>query len=66
MCCYLMFFGVRAQEGDTALIWAGFNGHADCARLLLDAGADKTAANKVRMSVGGCVRAFWRGAVVMM
>jgi hypothetical protein len=31
----------RAQDGWTALIGAGCNGHAGCVRLLLDAGADK-------------------------
>ena len=37
-----------AQHGMTALIWACYKGHADCARLLLDAGADKNAKNEVR------------------
>ncbi len=37
-----------AQCGRTALFWAACNGHADCARLLLDAGAAKNAADKVR------------------
>ena len=32
-----------AQSGRTALVWTARNGHADCARLLLDAGADKNA-----------------------
>ena len=30
------------------------NGHADCARLLLDAGADKNAKNKVRVTSAVC------------
>ncbi len=34
---------MRAQDGWTALIFAAAQGHADCARLLLDAGADKEA-----------------------
>ena len=39
----------RAQFGCTALIYAAQNGHANCARLLLDAGADKNAkTNDVR------------------
>ncbi len=42
----------RAQYGRTALIYAAMEGHADCARLLLDAGADKNAANNVRASAG--------------
>ena len=44
-------FGKFAQNGGhTALIWAGFNGHADCLRLLLDAGADKEVTDWVRVS----------------
>ena len=39
---------VRAQFGCTALMEAARNGHADCARLLLDAGADTEAKCKVR------------------
>ncbi len=46
-----------AQDGYTALIWAARNGHADCARLLLHAGADKNAKNNVR------ARARWVGPV---
>ncbi len=51
--------GRRAQYGSTALIWAAMRGHADCARLLLDAGADKETTDDVRASAG---RAF--GAVI--
>ena len=40
---------LRAQDGRTALIYAAANGHADCARLLLDAGADKEAKCNVRV-----------------
>jgi hypothetical protein len=36
------------QEGTTPLSFAAINGHADCVRLLLDAGADKNAADGVR------------------
>jgi ankyrin repeat protein len=32
----------------TPLIHAAENGHADCVRVLLDAGADKDAVNEVR------------------
>ncbi len=35
------------QFGWTALILAAREGHADCARLLVDAGADKEAKNEV-------------------
>ncbi len=38
----------RAQSGYTALIRAAENGHVDCARLMLDAGVDKNAKDKVR------------------
>ena len=70
-----------AQDGWTALIRAGYNGHADCVRLLLDAGADKNAKANVRASagwgwrVGGvwemsavfrfCVGAFLRAMMVL-
>jgi ankyrin repeat protein len=37
----------HAQAGWTALIFAAANGHVDCARLLIDAGADKNAKNQV-------------------
>ena len=37
----------RAQDGSTALIEAVQHGYADCAQLLLDAGADKEAKNEV-------------------
>ncbi len=39
--------GTRAQDGWTALMWAAGRGRTDCARLLLDAGADKEAKNEV-------------------
>ncbi len=38
----------RSQSEYTALMFAAARGHADCARLLLDAGADKNAKNEVR------------------
>jgi hypothetical protein len=37
-----------SQEGWTALIWAAWNGHADCVRLLINVGADKDAKSIVR------------------
>ncbi len=49
----------RAQGGSTALFYAVVS--ADCARLLLDAGADKNAKDRVRAS--GCD--LLCGAVVM-
>jgi ankyrin repeat protein len=50
----------RTQSGCTALIYAAANGHADCARLLLDAGADKNAKDVVRdcFAVSAAVRVF--------
>ena len=58
------FAHTRAQEGSTALILAAINGHAECARLLLDAGADTNAKDMVRASAGGGVRGvlelWWR------
>jgi hypothetical protein len=41
-----------AQMRWTALIKAAEKGRSDCARLLLDAGADLNAKDLVRMSVG--------------
>jgi ankyrin repeat protein len=42
-------FYTRAQvKGRTALILAADQGHVDCARLLLDAGADKNVKTNVR------------------
>ncbi len=40
---------------------AGYNGYADCARLLLDAGADKNAKANVRSSAGCCKLALLCG-----
>ncbi len=50
-----------ATHAHTALIHAADYGRADCARLLLDAGADKNAKCSVRLRVsrvciGGVVR----------
>jgi hypothetical protein len=62
------FLHSRVQFGMTALMPAASNGHADCARLLLDAGADKEAKDKVRDSADSvrvCLRAhvlcWWDG-----
>ncbi len=53
-------FWRRAQNGRTALLLTAANGHADCARLLLDAGADKEVGANVRARAGRCVRVFLR------
>ncbi len=42
-----LFLQCGAQDGYTALICAAENGHADCSRLLLDAGADQNAKSEV-------------------
>jgi hypothetical protein len=39
-----------SQDGNTALMYAAEDGHADCVRLLIDAGADKNIGNNVRVS----------------
>ena len=46
------------QNGDTAAMFAAHNGQLDCLRELLNAGADKDAANKVR----GWCEEEWGGA----
>jgi hypothetical protein len=46
-----VLFGTRAQNGSTALILTAQRGHADCARLLIDAGADANVKDEVRSSV---------------
>ena len=43
-------FGAREQMGYTPLMCAAREGHTDCVRLLLDAGADKEAQDYVRAS----------------
>jgi hypothetical protein len=41
----IMFF----QNGQTALMWAAHGDFTECARLLVEAGADKDAQDNVRM-----------------
>jgi ankyrin repeat protein len=45
---FVVFYLLRLQDGETALIWAAQNGRADCVRMLLQSGADKDAQDKVR------------------
>jgi hypothetical protein len=47
----LFVFGMHSQTkqyGDTALIWTATNGQHEHLHLLLEAGADKNAKDKVR------------------
>ncbi len=44
--------GTLTQGGWTALMRAAIEGHADCVRLLLDAGAYKDNKHNVRASAG--------------
>jgi hypothetical protein len=42
-------FNTRAQTLMTPLLWAAVHGRTDCARMLIDAGADKEATDMVRV-----------------
>jgi hypothetical protein len=50
----------HVQDGRTALILAAAFGHADCVRVLLDAGADKNVKSNVRVRAFAC--AVWSRA----
>jgi hypothetical protein len=54
------------QRKASALMLAVAKGHTDCARLLLNAGADKEATNSVRFGrrVCGCANVFWLGRIL--
>ncbi len=41
----------RAQDGQSALMYAAEKGHAHCVQLLLDAGANKNTKSNVRASI---------------
>jgi hypothetical protein len=56
----------RAQHGSTALIRAAATGHVECVRLLLEAGADKDAACKVRGRFDLVMRVLFFGGVLMV
>ncbi len=53
-----------SQDGYTALISAAAYGHADCVRLLIDAGANKEAKNGVRAS--RCFAGYLLGLVYLI
>ena len=68
VCCLLLFlcvgiFEAHAQDADTALVHAVRWEHADCVRLLLDAGADTNAKNEVHdrslRRNGVCLHMSW-------
>ena len=59
------FGAAAAQDGMTALIRAAGYGHADCMQLLLDAGADKNAQDKVRARAGVAFGARGSGWMLM-
>lgn len=44
------FLKARSKEGWTALMSASYNGHTDVAKVLIAAGLDVNATNKVRTS----------------
>ena len=48
VCVTAACWQAQAQWLKSALMWAAFGGHAYCARLLLDAGADKSATDQAR------------------
>jgi hypothetical protein len=56
-CClrFLSLIGGASQNGSTALIYAVQYHHANCVRLLLDAGADLEALDRVRPLVDRCL-----------
>ena len=54
----------RAQNESTALILAAEKGRVDCVRLLLEAGADKNAQDRVRASRVGCFACGGSGRVI--
>ena len=47
MIILMIYFIGDTQNGDTALHYAGINGHCDCAQLLIQAGADVDIQNNV-------------------
>jgi hypothetical protein len=47
--CVCVRVRVLQQLGWSALIWAACNGHAECVRLLIDAGADTEATDEVHL-----------------
>ena len=42
-----LYYIIMSQKGDTALAWASYNGHLEVVKVLLIAGADKEAKDKV-------------------
>ena len=50
-----LFFFFTFQNGRTPLIWGAEEGHTDVVSLLLSAGANKEAANKVILMTHYCI-----------
>ena len=42
-----LYYIIMSQKGDTSLAWASYNGHLEVVKVLLIAGADKEAKDKV-------------------
>ncbi len=63
-----LFVLMRTQAGRTALIYAAERGCTECARLLIDVGADKNATTEVRVDGAvvskDTVLGFWYGCVL--
>ena len=53
MCAIALVLRIALQDGMTALMYAAHEGHTECVRQLIDAGADKEAMTSVR--VGRCL-----------
>ena len=67
-CLFMLILSLlreHAQDEMTALLWAAMEGHADCVRLLLDAGADKDAKNNVRNLPVSILRALLFGSATV-
>jgi hypothetical protein len=56
---------LHSQDGNTALLRSVFHGYVECARLMLEAGANKNAKDSVRdhfMRLHGCLSRSFGGS----